>query len=329
MQCTRRDVLRQTASGLLAGLFPALSGAKAQGAFPTQPIRFVVPFSAGGTADVLARAIGMQLQTRYGYAAVVENRTGAAGNVGAMAVAKAPADGHTLVLGTVGIHAAYAIYKNLGYDPSKDLRPIVVLGEVPCVLVVHPSLPFRTLDQFLAYVKANPDRLTFGSAGVGSSTHLVGELFQQAAGVRLRHVPYRGSSMAMNDLLGGQIDAMFEQITTAAPIIAAGNIRALGVTSLQRSAALLDVPTVSELAISGFYGTGWFTVATGAAVPEAVVNKLNRDINEILNASNLQEMWTKLALTVIGGSAADAEKYFEAERQKWRKVIEAANIHID
>ena len=245
MQCTRRGVLRQTASGLLAGLFPALSGAEAQGAFPTQPIRFVVPFSAGGTADVLARAIGMQLQTRYGYAAVVENRTGAAGNVGAMAVAKAPADGHTLVLGTVGIHAAYVIYKNLGYDPSKDLRPIVVLGEVPCVLVVHPSLPFRTLDQFLAYVKANPDRLTFGSAGVGSSTHLVGELFQQAAGVRLRHVPYRGSSMAMNDLLGGQIDAMFEQITTAAPIITAGNIRALGVTSLQRSAALLDMPTVS------------------------------------------------------------------------------------
>jgi tripartite-type tricarboxylate transporter receptor subunit TctC len=329
MPCTRRDLLRQTASGLLAGLFPTLSGAEAQSAFPTQSIRFVVPFSAGGTADVLARAIGVQLQTRYGYPVVVENRTGAAGNVGAMAVAKAPADGHTIVLGTVGIHAAYTIYKNLGYDPSKDLRPIVVLGEVPCVLVIHPGLPFRTLDQFLTYAKANPDRLTFGSAGVGSSTHLVGELFQQAAGVTLRHVPYRGSSMAMNDLLGGQIDAMFEQITTAAPNITAGNIRALGVTSLQRSAALLDVPTVSELALSGFDGTGWFTVATGTAVPEAVVNKLNRDINEILNASNLHEMWAKLALTVIGGSAADAEKYFEAERHKWRKVIEAADIHID
>jgi tripartite-type tricarboxylate transporter receptor subunit TctC len=328
MPCTRRDVLRQTAGGLL-GLFPARSGAEAQGTFPTQPIRFVVPFSAGGTADVLARAIGAQLQTRYGYAVVVENRTGAAGNVGAMAVAKAPADGHTLVLGTVGIHAAYTIYKNLGYDPSKDLRAIVVLGEVPCVLVVHPSLPFRTLDQFLTYAKANPDRLTFGSAGVGSSTHMVGELFQQAAGVKLRHVPYRGSSMAMNDLLGGQIDAMFEQITTAAPIITAGNIRALGVTSLQRSAALPDVPTLSELAIAGFDGTGWFTVATSAAVPQAVVNTLNRDINAILNAPNLQEMWTRLALTVIGGSASDAEKYFEAERQKWRKVIEAANIHID
>src|ERR1700716_484818 len=178
MPCTRRDALRQTASVLLAGLFPALSGAEAQSAFPTQSIRFVVPFSAGGTADVLARAIGVQLQTRYGYPVVVENRTGAAGNVGAMVVAKAPADGHTIVLGTVGIHAAYTIYKNLGYDPSKDLRPIVVLGEVPCVLVIHPGLPFRTLDQFLTYAKANPARLTFGSAGAGPRLHMWGHIFR-------------------------------------------------------------------------------------------------------------------------------------------------------
>src|SRR5262249_8972832 len=156
---------------------------------------------------------------------VVENRTGAAGNIGAMAVAKASPDGYTLVLGTIGIHAAYTIYKNLGYDPAKDLRAIIVLGEVPCVLAVHPSLPIPNVDQFLTYARANPDRLTYGSAGVGASTHLVGELFQQAAGVKLRHVPYRGSSMAMNDLVGGQIDAMFEQVTTAAPVAEAGKIR--------------------------------------------------------------------------------------------------------
>lgn len=329
MHATRRSMLCQAAGGLLASLIPALRGARAQGGFPTQPIRLVVPFSAGGTADVLARLIGTQLQTRYGYVVVVENRAGAAGNIGAMAVAKAPPDGYTLVLGTIGIHAAYTIYRNLGYDPAKDLRPIIVLGEVPCVLVVHPSLPIKDLDQFVAHAKANPDKLTYGSAGVGASTHLIGELFQQAAGVKLRHVPYRGSSMAMNDLVGGQIDAMFEQVTTAAPIAEAGKIRALGVTSLQRSAALADVPTISELAMAGFYGTSWFAVATSSGVPDAIVDKLNRDINAILRAPDLAELWKKLAVTVIGGSGADADKYFEAERDKWRKVINAANISVD
>jgi tripartite-type tricarboxylate transporter receptor subunit TctC len=289
----------------------------------------VVPFSAGGTADVLARLIGTQLQTRYGYVVVVENRAGAAGNIGAMAVAKAPPDGYTLVLGTIGIHAAYTIYRNLGYDPAKDLRPVIVLGEVPCVLVVHPNLPIKDLDQFVAYAKANPDKLTYGSAGVGASTHLIGELFQQAAGVKLRHVPYRGSSMAMNDLVGGQIDAMFEQVTTAAPIAESGKIRALGVTSLQRSAALADVPTISELAMAGFYGTSWFAVATSSGVPDAIVDKLNRDINAILRAPDLAELWKKLAVTVMGGLGADADRYFEAERDKWRKVINAANISVD
>jgi tripartite-type tricarboxylate transporter receptor subunit TctC len=289
----------------------------------------VVPFSAGGTADVLARLIGTQLQARYGYVIVIENRTGAAGNIGAMAVAKAPPDGYTLVLGTIGIHAAYTIYRNLGYDPAKDLRPVIVLGEVPCVLVVHPSLPIQNLDQFIAYAKTNPDKLTYGSAGVGASTHLIGELFQQATGVKLRHVPYRGSSMAMNDLMGGQIDAMFEQVTTAAPVAEAGKIRALGVTSLQRSAALPDVPTMSELGMAGFSGTSWFAIATSAGVPSTIVDKLNRDIDAVLRAPDLAEVWKRLAVNVMGGSSADAENYFEAERVKWKKVIDASNIHID
>jgi tripartite-type tricarboxylate transporter receptor subunit TctC len=289
----------------------------------------VVPFSAGGTADVLARLIGTQLQMRYGYVVVIENRTGAAGNIGASTVAKAPPDGYTLVLGTIGIHAAYTIYRNLGYDPGKDLRPVIVLGEVPCVLVVHPSLPIQSLDQFVAYAKTNPDKLTYGSAGVGASTHLIGELFQQATGVKLRHVPYRGSSMAMNDLVGGQIDAMFEQVTTAAPIAEAGRIRPLGVTSLQRSAALPNVPTISELGIAGFSGTSWFAIATSAGVSDTIVDRLNRDIDAVLRAPDLAEVWKKLAVNVMGGSGADAEKYFEAERSKWRKVIDAANIHID
>ena len=232
-------------------------------------------------------------------------------------------------MGTVGVHAAYSIYSKLNYDPAKDLQPIIVLGEVPCVIAVHPSRPFNDLAQFLTYAKSNPETLTFGSAGVGSSTHMVGELFQQAAGIQLRHVPYRGSSMAMNDLMGGQIDMMFELITTAAPIVKSGQIRALAVTSKQRSSALPDIPTVDELGIAGFEGTGWFTIATASGVPVPIVAKLNRDIDEILRAPNLQDLWRTLALTVMGGTEERAALFFESERDKWVKVIKAANVHIE
>jgi tripartite-type tricarboxylate transporter receptor subunit TctC len=311
---------------LLAGLgAPVLAGES----FPTRPITIVVPFSAGGTADVLARAIALRLENKYGKTVIVENRPGAGGNIGAQAVSTAKPDGYTLVLGTVGVHAAYSIYSKLNYNPAKDLRPIILLGEVPCVIAVHPSRPFNDLAQFLTYAKNNPETLTFGSAGVGSSTHMVGELFQQAAGIQLRHVPYRGSSMAMNDLLGGQIDMMFELITTAAPIIKSGQIRALAVTSRQRSSALPDIPTVDELGIAGFEGTGWFTIATASGVPVPIVAKLNRDIDEILRAPNLQDLWRTLALTVIGGTDERAALFFESESDKWMKVIKAANIHIE
>jgi tripartite-type tricarboxylate transporter receptor subunit TctC len=311
---------------LLVGLS---APARGQESFPTRPITIVVPFSAGGTADVLARAIALRLENKYGKSVIVENRPGAGGNIGAQAVSAAKPDGHTLVLGTVGVHAAYSIYSKLSYDPAKDLRPIIVLGEVPCVIAVHPSRPFKDLAQFLTYAKSNPETLTFGSAGVGSSTHMVGELFQQAAGIQLRHVPYRGSSMAMNDLMGGQIDMMFELITTAAPIVKSGQIRALAVTSKERSSALPDIPTVDELGIAGFEGTGWFTIATASGVPGPIVAELNRDIDEILRAPNLQELWRTLALTVMGGTEEHAALFFESERDKWVKVIKAANIHIE
>lgn len=330
MSLTRRALLRRMGHGLLAASLPIAPRAVAQDTFPSQAIKIVVPFTPGGTADVLARIIATRLQAKYGSSVVVENRPGAAGNLGAMGVAKATPDGHTLVLGTVGIHAAYTLYrKNLGYDPANDLRPVVVLGEVPCALVVHPKQPFSTLSEFIAYAKANPDKLNFGSAGTGSSTHMVGELFQQAAGVKLRHIPYRGSSMAMNDLIGGQIEVMFELITTAAPSIREGLIRALGATSAQRSAALPEVPTMSELALPGFHGTGWFTIATASGVPDARVDRLNQDINESLRAVDLQDMWKSLALTIVGGSAEDARKFFASERDKWGKVIETANLRVD
>ena len=330
MRSARRYTARRFAYGLLGGMLTMSNvSVRAQDAFPAQTIRIIVPFTPGGTADVLARAIGARLQTQYRSSVVVENRPGAGGHIGAEAAAKARPDGYTLVLGTIGIHAAYMIYRNLGYDPARDLRPVILLGEVPCVVVVHPSRPFDNLGQFLAYARENPAMLNFGSAGNGTATHMVAELFQQAAGVKLRHVPYRGSSTAMNDLIAGQIDLMFELVTTAAPVSNAGAVRALAVTSAQRSPVLPNVPAINERAIPGFEATGWFTVATAARVPEAVVTRLNRDIDEILRAPGLQGMWKTLALTVIGGTADRAATFFESERRKWGKVIEAANIRID
>lgn len=296
---------------------------------PAGTIKVEAPFTAGGTADVLARTIAKRLNTRYNQPVVVENHPGMGGNLGASLVAKAPADGSSLLLGTIGIHSAYAVYSQLPYRPDRDLQPVVILGGVPCVVAVNNDRPFRTLAELIAYAKANPTKLNFGSAGTGSSTHMVGELFQQATGVKLMHVPYRGSSAAMNDLLGGQIDMMFELLTTAGAFVQSGRIRALAVTSKNRSSVVPDVPTVAELAIPGFDGTGWFTIATGAEVPKATVAQLNRDINEILRAPDLQETWRKLALDIMGGTPEEASAYVAAETTKWNKVIQTARIKAD
>jgi tripartite-type tricarboxylate transporter receptor subunit TctC len=323
-------ISRRAACALL--LAPAalhVRSAFAEPDIPAGTLKIVAPFVAGGAADVLARAIATRLGQKYGQSVVVENKPGMGGNLGAQTVATARPDGSTLLLGTIGIHAAYSVYSKLPYDPDKDLQPVIVLGGVPCVVAVHPSRPINTLAELLAYARKNPGALNFGSAGNGSSTHMVGELFEQATGIKLTHVPYKGSAAAMNDLLGGQIDMMFELITTAGPIVQAGKIRGLAVTSKDRSPVLPDIPTVSELAVPGFDGTGWFTVATAAGVPKQTVAHLNKDINEILRSPELQDTWKRLALNIMGGSPEDGRRFFDTETVKWKKVIHNANIHAD
>jgi tripartite-type tricarboxylate transporter receptor subunit TctC len=324
-----RTVRRLMQSVFFAACAAFSSVAAAQESFPSGPIRFIVPFSPGGAADVLAREIGQKLAALYGKPVVIENKPGMGGNIGADAVAKAKPDGYTLLLGTVGIHAAYGIYSKLPYNTARDLQPVIVLGEVPMVIAVHPKLSGYNLSQLVAYAKSHPGSLNFGSAGNGSSTHMVGELFENAAGVQLTHIPYRGSAPAMNDLMGGQIDMMFELVTTAAPVIKSGKIIPLAVTSKRRTAALPDVPTVSELILPGFQGTGWFTVATTAGAPAPIVAKLNKDISAILTAPEMQARWTGLGMTVIGGTPASAARFFIDETAKWDKVIKAANIRAD
>lgn len=324
------QITRRTACAFLLSLGAFFStSVLANDDIPPGVIKIVAPFVPGGTADVLARTIAGRLAKTYSQTVVVENKPGMGGNLGAQSVAKATADGTTLLLGTIGIHAAYSVYSKLPYDPAEELQPVIVLGGVPCVIAVHPSRPFRTLAELLDYARKNPGKLFFGSAGTGSSTHMVGELFQQATGVKLTHVPYKGSAAAMNDLMGGQIDMMFELITTAGPIVKSGKIRGLAVTSKDRSVVLPDIATVSELAVPGFDGTGWFTVATATGVPKATVQRLNKDINEILRADDLQETWKGLALAVMGGSPDDAKRFFATETVKWKKVIDVANIRAD
>ncbi len=315
-----------TTLALLAA-FTATSASAQQ--FPARSMRIIVPFVAGGSADVLSRVLAQRLSQQYGQQVIVENRPGSGGHVGAEAAARAAPDGYTIVFGTIGIHAAYAIYSKLGYDPARDLQPVALYADVPCVLIVHPSVPVKNVTEFIALAKKHPGRLNFGTAGSGSSTHMVGEWFKLVTSTNLPHVPYKGSAQAMQDLLGGQIELMFENLTTAIQQIKAGKVRALGVTSRQRSPSLPDLVTVAEAGVPDFEATAWFTIAAPAKVPADIIRKLNADMNAFLKAPEMQQRWVEMAVVPLGGSPADAEKFFVSEREKWNKVIKAAGIRGD
>jgi len=297
--------------------------------YPAKPIRLIVPFVAGGSADVLSRVLAQRLTQQYSQQVVVENRPGSGGHVGAEAAARAAPDGYTIVFGTIGIHAAYTIYSKLNYDPSRDLQPVSMYADVPNILVVHPSVPVKNVKEFIALAKSNPGRLNFGTAGSGSSTHMAGEWFKLYTGVNLTHVPYKGSAQAMQDLLGGQIELMFENLPTAIAQVRAGKIRSLGMTSRERSPSMPEVPTLDETGVPGFEATAWFTIAAPAKVPADIIRKLNADMNAFLKAPEMQQRWIDMGVVPLGGSPADAEKFFVVEREKWGKVIKAAGIRGD
>ena len=297
--------------------------------YPTKTIRLIVPFVAGGSADVLGRVLAQRLTQQYGQQVVVENRPGSGGHVGAEAAARATPDGYTIVFGTIGIHAAYGIYSKLNYDPARDLQPVAMYVDVPCVIIVHPSIPVKNVREFIEFAKKNPGRLNFGTAGAGSSTHMVGEWFKIVTGVNLTHIPYKGSAQAMQDLLGGQIEMMFENLPTAIAQIRAGKVRALGMTSKERSPSMPEVVTVAEAGVPGFEATAWFTIAAPAKVPAEIIRKLNTDLNAFLKAPEMQARWVELGSVPLGGSPADAEKFFVSEREKWNKVIKTAGIRGD
>lgn len=320
---SRRQVLAASALSLV---LPAHSQSK----YPLKPVTIVVPFPAGGTTDILGRLIAQHLGTRLSGTIVVDNKSGAGGSLGATQVARAPADGHTLLMGTIGTHAINQfLYKKLSYDPLKDFVPISLVALVPNVLVVHPSQPFKSVKEMIAYAKAHPGKLTYGSAGNGTSIHLSGAMFEQLAQVQMVHVPYRGSAPAMADLLGGQTACMFDNLPSAMPHIRSGALRALAVTSSKRFASLPDLPTIAESGLPGYDATSWFGMWAPASTPAEIVTLLNGEIQQILQQADVKQVLLKQGAEAAPGTPAQFEAFIKSEASKWSKVVKTANVELD
>ena len=321
---------RRTA--LIAALLTlGLAGpAAAQGEpYPSRSIRLVVPYAAGGIADLLGRLIAEKLAAILRQNVVIENRPGAGGHVGGEMVAKSAPDGYTLVLATIAHNGAASMYKGLKYDPATDLQPVVLIAESAGVLIVNPALPAHSVAEFIALAKARPGQLNYASAGNGSAIHMATELFKYMSGTDLLHVPYKGSAPAMTDLLGGQVQVMFENIATAHPFIKSGKVRALGVTGRARNASLPDVPTIAEAGLPGYAAEPWYTVSVPRGVPPEILRRLNTEINAVLRAPDLAQRWEALGVTPLGGSLDDAARRNAIEAERWGKVIKAARIQVD
>lgn len=298
--------------------------AQAQGNYPSRSIRFVVPYAAGGIADLLARTVAEHLGPELGQNIIIENQAGAGGHLGGAAVARGQADGYTLVLATIAHNAASSMYSNISYNPEKDLTPVILIAESAGVLVVNPSVPVKSVQEFIAYAKIN--RLSYGSAGHGSAIHLAAELFKAMANVDIAHAVYRGSAPAMTDLLGGSIQVMFENIPTALPYVESGKVRPLGVTSPKRSPLMPDVPTIAEAGVPGYSAVPWYTVSVAAGTPEDIVLKLNKAINTVIKWPDMAERWAKLGVTPLGGTPQEAQQRNAEETLRWSAVIKSANI---
>lgn len=319
-------MLAAAISASVAGAAPA--AAIAQDGFP-QPgrqLRIIVPFTAGGSSDVQARMLADRLSRLWGQPVVVENKPGAGGHLGGRYVADQPADGYTLMVGSIGLHAAYGVYGKLAYDPARDLRVVTVLAEMPHVVVATPSLAASNLAELTALAKKAPGTVNFGSAGVGSSVHMMGELYKLQAGAPIVHVPYRGSSAALNDLLGGQIQLMFENPPTVLSHIRGGKLKALAVTGSQRLAALPDVPTAAESGLKDYVATSWTTVAVSSKVPEAIVKKLNDDIRKVVATPEFRKGLQEQGMSAVANSLPEAQSFVAREKQRWDRVIAEGHI---
>lgn len=316
------------AAAALAVLFAPM--AFAQTNYPTKPVRLIVPFPPAGTTDILARAVAQKLSETWGQQVVVDNHPGAGGNIGSDLVAKAAPDGYTLLMGTVGTHAINpSLYSKMPYDHVKDFVPVILVAGVPNVLVVNPSLPVKSVRELIDYAKANPGKLNFASSGNGTSIHLSGELFKTMTGVQMTHVPYKGSSPALTDLMGGQVQLMFDNLPSSLSFIKAGKLRALAVTSSQRSATLPELPTLAESGLPGFEASSWFGVLAPAGTPKEIVDKINGAVAAWLATPEAKEKLLAQGAIAAGGPPDAFVKHIAAETTKWAKVVKESGAHVD
>lgn len=326
---SRRGFTLALAAGVAAGGFAALP-ASAQANYPAKPITIVVPFAAGGTTDILARVIGEALKTELGQPVVIDNRAGAGGNIGGALAAKAAADGYTLFMGTVGTHAINAsLYKKMPFDHVKDFAPLTRVAMVPNLLVAHPSRPYRTVQELIAYAKANPGKVTYGSSGNGSSIHLSGELFNSLAKVDMIHVPYKGSAPAVSDLIGGQIDIMFDNMPSAIQHVRSGRLKAIAVTTARRSPELPNVPTIAEAGVPGYEATSWFGMFAPAATPAPIVARLNTALVKVLGDAQVKKKLAEQGAEPYAEKPEQFAEFIRKETAKWSQVVKASGASVD
>ena len=327
----RQRLLRAVAAlAGIAAIAIATSAAAQTNAYPTKPVRLVVPFPPGGATDIIARAVAQKLSETWGQSIVVDNRPGAGGNIGTELVAKAAPDGYTLEMGTVGTHAINAsLYAKIPFDNVKDFAPIILVAGVPNVLEVNPSLPVNSVQELIAYGKANPGKLNFASSGNGTSIHLSGELFKVMTGVQMAHVPYKGSAPALQDLIAGQVQLMFDNLPPSLPQIKAGKLRALAVTSATRAPALPDIPTVAESGLPGFEASSWFGLLAPTGTPPAIIAKINDEVAKWLASPEGKEKLASIGANPAGGSPEDFARHIQAETAKWAKVVKASGAKVD
>lgn len=324
----KRAILVLSYAGIVSSfsLGVAQANTAADNTYPDRPITLVVAFSAGGAADVVMRKFGAGLSDILGVAVVVENRAGANGNIGANTVAKAKPDGYTLLAGFPGLTSNPSIYPNMSYDPLKDLTPIKMVATAPVLLVSNPKLEPKTVTELITYATAKPGAVRYGSAGTGSSGHLAGELFKLTAKVNLEHIPYKGGSQALNDLMGGQIEVIFDSVPSSRPLVEGGKIRALAIAGEQRSKALPNVPTFAEAGLPTYYAGTWFAVLAPAGTPNPIVSKLSTAIGKLLANPNFQQQLAQSGLEADTTSTAEFTKFMADETQKWKRVVDVAGI---
>ncbi|HWI16029.1 MAG TPA: tripartite tricarboxylate transporter substrate binding protein, partial [Burkholderiales bacterium] len=324
-------VLRGTVVCALAfAVLSATAVAAHAQAYPTKPVRFVIGFSPGGPSDILTRLVGSKLAEGLGQPFVFDNRPGAGGNIAGEITAKSPPDGYTILMGNNSILATNAaLYKNMGFDPVKDLDPVALIASQPNILVVHPSVPVKTVKELIAFAKARPGALNYASSGSGAAAHLAAELFKSMTGVQMTHVPYKGAAPALTDVLAGQCQLIFATSLSVQPYIKSGRLRALAVTTARRARANPELPTVAEAGVPGFEANTWHGIVVTARTPAAITARLNSEVNKVLQRPEVRERIEGLGGEIIGGTQQQFAAYVQSEIPKWTKVVKESGARAE